>query len=170
MAVLRGLDCSIRLFEEKRMRLPLPLGGRVVIVTGAFRGISREIALNMVEKGAKVVIHYSSNQHAAKEVASIINNKSSSSGDGARAILCKVNVAEPSQVAQLFDMAEQTFGPLHIVVNNAGVVDAKYPTLAQTSDEDWDRTFQVNCKGAFLCSREAAKRVVRGGGGRIITT
>jgi len=155
--------------EEKSMRPPLPLEGRVAIVTGASRGIGREIALKLAEKGAKVVVHYSSNQAAAEEVASLINNKSSSSGkNGVRAIVCKADVAEPSQVAQLFDMGEHTFGALHIVVNNAGVLDPKYPTLAQTSDEDWDRTFQVNCKGAFLCSREAAKRVVRGGGGRII--
>jgi len=151
--------------EEKRTRMPL--GSRAAIVIGASGGIGREIALHLAEKGARVVIHYSSSQHSAEEVASIINN-SSSSGDGVRAIACKANVAEPSQVAQLFDTAEQAFGPLHIVVNSAGVLDPKYLTLAQTSDEDWDRTFNVNCKGAFLCSREAAKRVVRGGGGRII--
>jgi len=139
----------------------------VAIVTGASRGIGREIALHLAEKGAKVVVHYSSNQAAAEEVASKINN-SASSGDGVRAIVCKADVAEPSQVAHLFDTAEQTFGTLHIVVNNAGVADSNYSSLAQTSDEDWDRIFQVNCKGAFLCSREAANRVVRGGGGRII--
>nr|ADE76833.1 unknown [Picea sitchensis] len=153
--------------EEEKRGMTMPLEGRVAIVTGASRGIGREIALHLAEKGAKVVVNYSSNQGPAEEVASAINNLASS-GDGVRAIVCKADVAEPSQVAQLFDTAEHAFGPLHIVVNNAGVTDSKYPTLAQTSDEDWDRIFQVNCKGAFLCSREAAKRVVRGGGGRII--
>lgn len=148
----------------------MPLGGRAAIVTGASGGIGREIALHLAKKGAKVVVHYSSNKSSAEEVASLINNSQTScgDGDGVRAITCKADVAESSQVAHLFDMAEQTFGPLHIVVNSAGVLDAKYLTLAQTSDEDWDRTFNINCKGAFLCSREAAKRVVRGGGGRII--
>jgi 3-oxoacyl-[acyl-carrier protein] reductase len=153
--------------EEEKTRMAMPLEGRVAIVTGASSGIGKEIALHLAEKGAKVVVHYSSNQGTAEEVASTINNLVSS-GDGVRAIVCKADVAEPSQVAQLFDMAEHTFGPPHIVVNNAGVIDTKYPTLAQTSDEEWDRIFQVNCKGTFLCSREAAKRVVRGGGGRII--
>nr|ABK22944.1 unknown [Picea sitchensis] len=147
--------------------MTMPLEGRVAIVTGASRGIGREIALHLAEKGAKVVVNYSSNQGTAEKVASTINNLASS-GDGVRAIVCKADVAEPSQVAQLFDMAEHTFGPLHIVVNNAGILDSKNPTIAQTSDEDWDRTFQVNCKGVFLCSREAAKRIVHGGGGRII--
>jgi len=146
----------------------LPLEGRVAIVTGSSGGIGKEIVIHLAEKGAKVVVHYSSNQQTAEEVVSTINNKSSSSGDGVRAIAFKADIANPSQVAQLFDIAEQTFGPVHILVHCAGVLDAKYPRIAQTSEEDWDWIFQVNCKGAFLCSREAAKRVVRGGGGRII--
>nr|ABK23696.1 unknown [Picea sitchensis] len=137
--------------------MTMPLEGRVAIVTGASRGIGREIALHLAEKGAKVVVNYSSNQGTAEKVASTINNLASS-GDGVRAIVCKADVAEPSQVAQLFDMAEHTFGRLHIVVNNAGILDSKNPTIAQTSDEDWDRIFQVNCKGAFLCSREAVAK------------
>jgi len=143
----------------------MPLRGRAAIVIGASGGLGREIALHLAEKGARVVVHYSSTQHSAEEVASIINNNSS---DGVRAIVCKADVAEPSQVAHLFDMAEQAFGPLHIVVNSAGFLDPKYLSLAETSEEDWDRIFNINCKGAFLCSREAANRVVRGGGGRII--
>jgi len=146
----------------------MPLEGRVAIVTGASGGIGKDIAIHLAEKGAKVVVHYSSKQHTAEEVVSTINNNSSSSGDGVKALACKADIANPSQVAQLFDIAEQTFGPVHILVHSAGVLDAKYPRLAQTSEEDWDWTFQVNCKGAFLCSREAANRVVRGGGGRII--
>nr|ABK23553.1 unknown [Picea sitchensis] len=153
---------------EQKTRMTMPLEGRVAVVTGASRGIGREISLHLAEKGARVIVNYSSNQRNAEEVASLINNSSTSCGVGVRAVVCKADVAEPSQVVQLFDMAEHTFGPLHIVVNNAGILDSKNPTIAQTSNEDWDRTFQVNCKGAFLCSREAAKRVVRGGGGRII--
>jgi 3-oxoacyl-[acyl-carrier protein] reductase len=152
---------------EEEKTTSMPLEGRVAIVTGASRGIGKEIALNLAEKGAKVVVNYSSNQRAAEEVTSTINNNSSSA-NGVRAIACKADIADASQVAQLFDMAEQTFGYVHIIVNNAAVADPEYPTIAQTSEEYWDRTFQVNCKGAFLCCREAAKRVVRGGGGRII--
>lgn len=147
----------------------MPLEGRVAIVTGASGGIGKDIAIHLAEKGAKVVVHYSSNQQTAEEVVSTINNNnSSSSGDGVKAISCKADIANPSQIAQLFDIAEQTFGSVHILVHCAGVLDAKYPRLAETSVEDWDWTFQVNCKGAFLCSREAANRIVRGGGGRII--
>jgi 3-oxoacyl-[acyl-carrier protein] reductase len=154
--------------QEEEKTTSMPLEGRVAIVTGASRGIGKEIALNLAEKGAKVVINYSSNQRAAEEVTSTINNSFSSSVNGVRAIACKADISDASQVAQLFDMAEQTFGSVHIMVNNAAVADSECPTIAQTSEEYWDRIFNVNCKGAFLCSREAAKRVVRGGGGRII--
>lgn len=156
--------------EEEDKSMSPPLKGRVAIVTGASSGIGREIALNLAEKGAKVVVHYSSNQRTAEEVVSTINNmnNSSSSVNGVMAIACKADISDASQVAQLFDMAEQTFGSLHIMVNSAAVADPTYPTIAQTSEEYWDRTFQVNCKGAFLCCREAANRIVRGGGGRII--
>jgi len=162
------IDEKKKLPQEEEKTMSMPLRGRVAIVIGASRGIGKEIALNLAEKGAKVVVHYSPNQRAAEEVTSTINNISSSSVNGVRAIVCKADIADASQVAQLFDMAEQTFGFLHIMVNSAAVADPEYPTIAQTSEEYWDRTFQVNCRGAFLCCREAAKRVVRGGGGRII--
>ncbi|KAH0881097.1 hypothetical protein HID58_068491 [Brassica napus] len=75
--------------------------------------------------------------------------------------------AKPGE--SLFDAAEKAFeSPVHILVNSAGVLDPKYPSIANTSVEDFDRTFSVNTKGAFLCSKEAANRIKQGGGGRII--
>ena len=69
----------------------------------------------------------------------------------------------------LFNEAEREFGSnVHVLVNCAGVLDPKYPSLVQTTEEEWDTTFNVNSKGAFLTGREAAKRLARGGGGRII--
>nr|DAD29400.1 TPA_asm: hypothetical protein HUJ06_030868 [Nelumbo nucifera] len=74
------------------------------------------------------------------------------------------------QVKSLFDQAEQAFGSkVHILINCAGVLDPKYPTLANTTVEDWDNIFNVNTKGAFLCCQEAANRLPRGSGSRIIT-
>uniref|UniRef100_A0A0E0I2C1 Uncharacterized protein n=1 Tax=Oryza nivara TaxID=4536 RepID=A0A0E0I2C1_ORYNI len=73
-------------------------------------------------------------------------------------------------VRSLFDAAESAFGAgaPHIVVANAAVLDDKYPTLVDTATADFDRTFAVNTRGAFLCLREAAHRLPRGGGGRIV--
>ncbi|KAG7575914.1 NAD(P)-binding domain superfamily [Arabidopsis thaliana x Arabidopsis arenosa] len=151
---------------------PLPLAGRVAIVTGSSRGIGRAIAIHLAELGARIVINYTSKAADAERVASEINDfpvREEITGKGPRAIVVQANVSEPSQVKSMFDAAERAFeAPVHILVNSAGILDPKYPTIADTSVEDFDRTFSVNTKGAFLCSKEAANRLKQGGGGRII--
>lgn len=145
----------------------LPLNGRVAIVTGGSRGIGRAIATHLHSLGAKLVINYaSSNSTQADQLASELN---SCENTQSKAIAVRADVSDPEQVKHLFDRAEQEFETqAHIVVNCAGILDPKYPTLAETSVEDWDKTFSVNARGAFLVSREAARRLRRGGGGRII--
>ncbi|KAI4296485.1 hypothetical protein L6164_036438 [Bauhinia variegata] len=143
-----------------------PLQDRVAIVTGSSRGIGRDIALHLGSLGAKVVVNYTSNSAQAESVAAQIN---ASSPDANRAITIGADVSDPTQVKSLFDEAERAFNePVHILVNSAGVIDSKYPSLANTSLDDFDHIFSVNARGAFLCCREAANRVKRGGGGRII--
>ncbi|KAM7500319.1 hypothetical protein LguiA_024733 [Lonicera macranthoides] len=145
----------------------LPLDGRVAIVTGGSRGIGRVTALHLRSLGAKLVINYTSNSNQADTLASELNSASNSPHPVA--ISVKADISNPDQVISLFDRAEQEFGShTHILVNCAGVLDSKYPTLANTTVEDWENTFSVNTRGAFLCCREAAKRLTRGGGGRII--
>ncbi|KAL3534054.1 hypothetical protein ACH5RR_007575 [Cinchona calisaya] len=143
----------------------LPLKDRVAIVTGASRGIGRAIALHLASLGAKLVINYSSNPAPAHLLASQINNSSTIP----HAISIKADISDPAQVKSLFDSAESAFNsPVHILVNSAGVLDSKYPTLADTTLDDFDNTFNVNTRGAFLCCKESANRIKRGGGGRII--
>ncbi|KAM1003273.1 hypothetical protein ACFX13_003646 [Malus domestica] len=144
----------------------LPLNGRVAIVTGGSRGIGRAIATQLHSAGARVVINYaSSNSTQADQLVSELNHETTQ----LRAIAVRADVSDPDQVKQLFEKSEEEFGSqVHIVVNCAGVLDPKYPSLANTTVEEWDNTFNVNTKGAFLVSREAAKRLARGGGGRII--
>ncbi|XP_041012155.1 NADPH-dependent aldehyde reductase-like protein, chloroplastic [Juglans microcarpa x Juglans regia] len=143
------------------------LDGRVAIVTGASRGIGREIAVHLHSLGARVVINYASSSTKAELLASELN---ASSAQPRSAIAVGADVSDPDQVKLLFERTEQEFGSqIQILVNCAGVLDPKYPTLANTTVEEWDRTFNVNTKGAFLCCREAVNRLARGGGGRIIT-
>ncbi|XP_060170273.1 NADPH-dependent aldehyde reductase-like protein, chloroplastic [Lycium barbarum] len=145
----------------------LPLQDRVAIVTGSSRGIGRAIALHLASLGAKLVINYCSNSTQANDVVSQINSTSTSNSP--RAIAVKANVSDPDQVKSLFDAAETTFqSPVNILVNSAGVLDPKYPSLLNTTLEDFDRTFHVNARGAFICCKEGAKRIKHGGGGRII--
>ncbi|GMI79242.1 hypothetical protein like AT3G03980 [Hibiscus trionum] len=146
---------------------PLPLKDRVAIVTGSSRGIGRVVAIHLAELGAKLVINYTSSSDQADLVATQIN--SLYPGDAPRAVTVKADVSDPSQVKFLFDSAEQAFSStIHILVNSAGVLDPKYPKIADTSLEDFDRTFSVNTRGSFLCAKEAANRLKHGGGGRII--
>lgn len=145
----------------------LPLDGRVAIVTGGSRGIGRAIALHLRSLGAKLVINYASNSNQANILASELNSAANYSNPNA--VTIQADVSDPEQVKLLFDKSEQEFGTqAHILINCAGILDAKYPTIANTTVEDWDTTFNVNTKGAFLCCREAANRLTRGGGGRIV--
>eukprot|EP00252_Welwitschia_mirabilis_P018862 TRINITY_DN422_c0_g1_i2.p1 TRINITY_DN422_c0_g1~~TRINITY_DN422_c0_g1_i2.p1 ORF type:complete len:256 (+),score=-22.14 TRINITY_DN422_c0_g1_i2:140-907(+) len=138
------------------------LQGKGAIVTGASSGIGREIALRLAAQGAKIIVHYSSNSAGANEVTAAIKPGC------ARAV--KANISDQAEVKSLFDAAEDFLGKgnLHIVINNAGTMDFTYSTLAEATAEAWDRVFAVNSRGTFLCCREAAQRVARGGGGRII--
>lgn len=146
--------------EHPRPPSSLPLEGRVAIVTGASRGIGRAIAAHLRSLGAKLVLNYSSSTSQAGLLATEFSPHT---------IAVQADVSNPDQVKLLFDRAEQEFNsPVHILVNSAGVLDPTYPTLANTTLESWEKTFNVNTKGAFLCCREAANRLKRGGGGRII--
>ncbi|XP_073005281.1 NADPH-dependent aldehyde reductase-like protein, chloroplastic [Typha latifolia] len=146
-------------------RTPLPLAGRTAIVTGASRGIGRGIAAHLSSLGADLILGYSSNSAQADLLAADLNSSSSH----VRAVSVKADVSDPAGVRTLFDRAESSFGrPAHILVACAGVLDPSYPSIADTDLEAWDSTFAVNARGAFLCCREAARRLERGGGGRIV--
>ncbi|KAJ8559899.1 hypothetical protein K7X08_003957 [Anisodus acutangulus] len=145
----------------------LPLQDRVAIVTGSSRGIGKAIALHLASLGAKLVINYCSNSTQANDIVSQINSTSNSNSP--RAIAVKANVSDPDQVKSLFDAAESTFqSPVNILVNSAGVLDEKCPSILNTTVEDFETTFDVNARGAFLCCKEGANRIKRGRGGRII--
>ncbi|KAE9599630.1 hypothetical protein Lal_00046027 [Lupinus albus] len=147
----------------------LPLQDRVAIVTGSSRGIGRDIAFHLSSLGARIVVNYTSNSVQADSVVTKINSDADRHVNLPRAIAVRGDVSDPIHVKTLFDEAERVFNsPVHILVNSAGVLISTYPSISNTSLEDFDRTFGVNARGAFLCCREAANRLVRGGGGRII--
>lgn len=143
---------------------PLPLDGRVALVTGGSRGIGGEVSAHLAALGARVVINYASNSAKADALAAELSSR------GLRAVAARADVSDPAAVRALFDRAEEAFGsPPHIVVACAGLLDAKYPALADTAVEDFDAMFAVNVRGTFLVCREAANRVPPNSGGRIVT-
>ena len=150
---------------------PRPLEDRVAIVTGSSRGIGREIALHLASLGARIVVNYTSNSSLADSVVAQINSPATSTAVAAppRAIAVKADVSNPDDVKSLFDSAERAFdSAVHILINSAGIGDGTYPTIANTDLETFDKIFAVNARGSFLCAKEAAQRVKRGGGGRIV--
>ncbi|TVU30488.1 hypothetical protein EJB05_22115, partial [Eragrostis curvula] len=143
---------------------PLPLEGRVALVTGGSRGIGREVSSHLAALGAHVVVNYASNSAKADELVAELATRDH------RAVAVKADVSDPDAVRALFDRAEEAFGSApHIVVTCAGVLDANYPALADTAVADFDAMFAVNVRGTFLVCREAANRVPAHSGGRIVT-
>ncbi|MDX2263358.1 MAG: 3-oxoacyl-ACP reductase family protein [Hyphomicrobiales bacterium] len=135
------------------------LSGKVALVTGGSRGIGAAIAKRLAADGAKVAITYSASPDAANAVVAEIKSK------GGEAVAFKANAANASEAAGAVAQAAQHFGRLDILVNNAGVWDVK--PVAEVTDADYDRLFDVNVRAVFAAVREASKHL--GDGGRIIT-
>lgn len=131
---------------------------KVAIVTGASRGLGKQIAVQLAEQGARVVVNYASNkQEAEKTVREII-------GNGGEAIAVQADVSLPADVAALYEAAISSYGKVDIVINNAGIMITKL--LKEFSESEFDRQFSVNVKSVFLMMQEAGD--VLEDGGRII--
>ncbi|MDN4055617.1 SDR family oxidoreductase [Massilia sp. YIM B02763] len=135
-----------------------PNTGRVALVTGASRGIGAAIARRLAEDGFAVAVNFASKQAEADAVVAAIE------AAGGRAFAVQADVADSAAVKRMFDAVEGRFGRVDVLVNNAGVLP--YVTIAETSDETFERTFAINVQGTFNTMREAAARV--NDGGRIV--
>ena len=131
---------------------------QVAIITGGSRGIGRATALAAAARGYKVVVGYASNKAAADEVVAKIE---SSNG---KAIAVKCDVGSEADILNLFKQAD-AFGPLGVLVNNAGVVDMT-ARVDEMSAERLHRMMNVNIVGSILCAREAVKRLSTKHGGK----
>lgn len=132
----------------------------VAIVTGASRGIGAAIAQRLARDGHAVVVNYAGRADEAARVVGAIQ------AAGGRALAVQADVAEPAAVRALFDAAVREFGRVDVLVNNAGVMPPQLPQLADTTDAEFDKLFDINVKGSFNAMREAARRL--GSGGRIV--
>jgi 3-oxoacyl-[acyl-carrier protein] reductase len=132
---------------------------KVVVVTGASRGIGREIALGFAKLGAVVACAAPDVDPADGTVAVI-----EEAGGKAKAYLCDVTNSE--QVNALFDAISKELGPPAVLVNNAGIT--KDNLIMRMSDDEWDRVLAVNLKGAFLCVRAVSRAMMKARYGRIV--
>lgn len=133
---------------------------RVIVITGGSRGIGRATAVLCARRGWSVAIQYRGNRQAADETLGLVEQA------GGRALAVQGEVSSEQDVTALFDAAQQRFGALHSVVNNAGIV-APAQDVADMSAQRLRTMFETNVLGAFLVAREAARRLstARGGAG-----
>jgi 3-oxoacyl-[acyl-carrier protein] reductase len=136
--------------------MKLDLGGRSALVTGASRGIGREIAQALAAAGAKVA--------CVATNAALLSELAASLGGGAIAIPC--DVTQSAQIEAAVEKAAQAFGGLDILVNNAGVT--RDNLLLRIKEEDWDAVVDTNLKAPYLFIKAAGRYLMRSKAGRII--
>ena len=133
---------------------------KTVLVTGGTKGIGRDIAFEFLQRGYEVVINYFSDENAAIATQAEFNML------GYCPVLMRADVSDQAQVDDMFAEIFRLYNKLDVLVNNAGISCIK--VIQDTTSEEWDRIFAVNAKGAFLCSRAVADRMIGAGGGAII--
>jgi 3-oxoacyl-[acyl-carrier protein] reductase len=131
------------------------LNNKVVLVTGASRGIGAAVAKKIAGAGAKVIINYAGAKEEADQTVQLIKEA------GGDAIALKADVSKASEVTALFDAAIAHYGKIDVLINNAGVMITKL--LKDTTDEDFTKQFEVNVRGTFNTLREAATKLANGG-------
>ena len=134
--------------------------GRAALVTGGARGIGRAVCEALASGGARVAINYVKNEGAANETLALVEAL------GGRGRVFQGDVSQPDQVRLVVDAAREWFGPVELLVNNAGVANSMHHT-AVTFD-DWKRMFAVNVDGPFLTTWAVKDEMIRQGYGRIV--
>ena len=133
---------------------------RAAVVTGGSRGIGRAVCVALAKQGCNVVVNYCHGEAAAAETAALCKEL------GVEAVTVQADVSTAEGCKKLFEEAVNAFGRVDILVNNAGVT--RDNLILRLSEEDFDTVLNANLKGAFLCCKEAARRMVRQRYGRIV--
>lgn len=153
----RVLQLSKKFYQRKEKNM---LKEKVAVITGASRGIGKEIALTFAREGATVIVNYNGSKDAAEEVVAAIINENGK----AEAYQC--DIADFQKTAEMMDYIIKKYKRVDILVNNAGIT--KDNLLLKMSEEDFDRVIDTNLKGAFQCTKHVAKQMIKQRSGRII--
>lgn len=139
----------------------MSLEGKTALVTGASRGIGRQVALTLAKKGAAVIVNYNGSQARAEEVVKEITE------NGGKAAVCGCDVSDFSKAEDMIKNIIKEYGSIDILVNNAGVT--RDNLLMKMSEEDFDKVISTNLKGAFNCIKHVSRQMLRQKSGRIIS-
>jgi len=135
------------------------LKNKTVLITGARRGMGRAHALILAKYGAKVIVTDIDLDECQQVVEEIKKQ-------GGQALALRLDVTQKDEVAQVFQEAVQKFGRIDVLVNNAGI--AEFQSFLIMSEEEWDKTLDINLKGQFLCAQAAAIQMKKQGSGAIV--
>jgi len=155
--------------------------GQAALVTGASRGIGKEIALELARRGWRVAVNYFNDPQAmvdaaVAEIRAVSNNVGSGEvapvesrpgeNSSINVIPVQADIRSSTQVSAMFENVISTFGRLDLLVNNAGVQTWK--ALLDVTEEEWDLVIDTNLKGCFLCTQQAGRYMKDHGGGAIV--
>lgn len=133
---------------------------KVVLVTGGSRGIGADICRKLALKGYSVAIGYNTSEREAEDVKQDLLSL------GVDADIFKADIKNPDEVRKMFSNIDRRFGSLYALVNNSGI--AEQALFTDITDDMWDRMISTNLSGAFYCSREAVKRMLKNKEGKIV--
>jgi 3-oxoacyl-[acyl-carrier protein] reductase len=134
-----------------------PNQNKAAIVTGSSRGIGAAIAKRLAADGFAVVVNYAGR---AADAEKMVHEIQAARG---QAVAVQADVSIPAEVTALFEKAEEVFGGIDVVVNNAGIMQQGLVNIVDTDDALFDRLFAINVKGTFNTMRLAARRLRKGG-------
>lgn len=134
---------------------------KVALVTGSSRGIGKEIALRLAKEGYDIVLNYSRNKATAMETAKELESF------GSNVLVVKANIGKKERIEELFLQIDKHFGRLDVFVNNAASGVLK--PIMELEETHWDWTMDINSKALLFCAQEAAQRMEKTGGGKIVS-
>ncbi|WP_096155484.1 MULTISPECIES: enoyl-[acyl-carrier-protein] reductase FabL [Bacillus] len=134
---------------------------KVALVTGSSRGIGKKIAIELAKKGYDIVINYNRSKSAAQETAAEIEQL------GQKTLIVKANVGQPEKIKEMFQLIDEHFGRMDVLVSNAA--SGVLRPVMELEESHWDWTMNINSKALLFLAQEAAKRMEKVGGGKIVS-
>lgn len=138
----------------------IDVSNKIVVITGASKGIGKELAISFAKEGAIVVMNYYHSKELANEVYSEIKTISP------RSLLVRADVTNPRDVSSMYHEIIKQLGHIDVLINNAGVCDDNF--IQMMPIEQWQKVIDVNLTGVFLCCREFSKIMMRQNKGKIL--